>query len=69
MTANAETMTEPITIDSIIIENEHEHSIPTVISDISLPQTPSIFATVTTDDFIPPVQKSPHQCASFGDQR
>ncbi len=58
MTANAETMTEPMTIDSINIENELEHSIPTVTSDISLQQTPSIiFATVTADDFLPPVQK------------
>jgi hypothetical protein len=51
-------MTEPTAIDSINIENEPEHSIPTVLSDISLPQTPSIFAAVTTNDFIPPVQKS-----------
>ena len=29
----------------------------------------SIFATVSTDDFIPPVQKSPHLCASIDDQR
>ena len=69
MTANAKNMTEPMTIDSINIENEPEHSIPTVTSDISLPQTPSIFATVTADDFLPLVQKSPHPCAPIDDQR
>jgi hypothetical protein len=70
MTANAETMTEPTTIsDSINIEYEPELLIPTVISDISFPQMQSIFATVSTDDFIPPVQKSPHLCASIDDQR
>jgi hypothetical protein len=70
LTANAETMTDSMTFcDLISIENEPEHSIPTVISDISLPQTPSIFATVTTDDFIPLVQKSPHLCSSIDYQR
>jgi hypothetical protein len=70
LTANAETMTDSMTFcDLISIENEPENSIPTVISDISLPQTPSIFATVTTDDFIPLVQKSPHLCSSIDDQR
>ena len=29
----------------------------------------SIFATVSSDDFIPPVQKSQHLCASIDDQR
>ena len=70
MTANAETMTDSMTIcDLISIENEPEHSIPTVISDISSPQTQSIYATVTTDDFIPLVQKSHHLCSSIDDQR
>ena len=70
LTANAETMTDSMTFyDLISIENEPENSIPTVISDISLPQTPSSFATVTTDDFIPLVQKSPHLCSSFDNQR
>jgi hypothetical protein len=53
MTANAKTITEPMIIDSINIENEPEHSIPTVISDISLPQTQSIL---------------PNPCASIDDQ-
>ena len=70
LTANAETMTDSMTFyDLISIENEPENSIPTVISDISLSQTPSSFATVTTDDFIPLVQKSPHLCLSFDNQR
>ncbi len=58
MTANAETMTEPTTIFYWInIDYEPELLVPTVISDNSFPQMQSIFATVSTDDFIPPVQK------------
>mmetsp|Transcript_55416 Transcript_55416/g.115975 ORF Transcript_55416/g.115975 Transcript_55416/m.115975 type:complete len:287 (-) Transcript_55416:1025-1885(-) len=68
LTANAETMTDSVTFcDSISIENETIHSIPNVYSDISSPQTPSIIATVTTDDFIPLVQESPPLCSSIDD--
>jgi hypothetical protein len=69
-------MTEPKTIyDSINIEYEPELLSliflfrKCVISDISFPQMQSIFATISSNDFIPPVQKSPHLCARIDDQR
>ena len=63
-------MTELTTIyDSISIEYEPEHLIPSAISDISFPQTQSIFSADSTDDFTLPVQKSRHLSASIDDQR